>query len=149
MACDAGSKRGALVDAERARARLGRLEYLLERLDEVRAGGEADYLADERLQAATERWLQLAVQACIDIGASLVAERSTRPPADYAGVFMSLAAVGALPGGLAERLAAAARQRNLLVHAYLDLDPHEVFASLGRLDDLRQFAALADRLADE
>lgn len=138
-----------MVDAERTRARLGRLEYLLERLDEVRAGGEADYLRDERLQAATERWLQLAVQTCIDIGASLVAERSSHPPADYASVFTSLAVAGDLPSELADRLAAAARQRNLLVHAYLDVDPLEVLASLHRLDDLRAFAALADGLVDE
>jgi uncharacterized protein YutE (UPF0331/DUF86 family) len=35
----------------------------------------------------------------------------------------------------------AARQRNLLVHLYLEIDDGVVFDSLGRLDDLRQFAA--------
>lgn len=42
--------------------------------------------------------------------------------------------------GLAGRLAEAARQRNLLVHLYLDIDDRMVFEFLSHLDDLRQFA---------
>ncbi len=137
-----------MVDAERLGARLGRLEHLIERLEEVRAGGEGAYMADEALRAATERWLQLAEQIVIDIGAGLVSELSVPPPSDYGGIFKALAEAGALPPGLAERLGDAARQRNLLVHLYLDLDDRRVFASLVRLDDLREFAAVAQRVAE-
>ena len=91
---DDGLRRAALVDAERIDSRLDRLEHLIELLDEVRAGGLDAYLADERLRAMTERWLQLAIQTCIDIGAQLVSELAVEPPADYAGVFRSLAAAG-------------------------------------------------------
>lgn len=49
----------------------------------------------------------------------------------------------------AERLADAAGQRNLLVHAYLEIDDRAIFASLSRLDDLRSFARVAQRAADE
>jgi uncharacterized protein YutE (UPF0331/DUF86 family) len=41
---------------------------------------------------------------------------------------------------LAERLGRAAGQRNLLVHGYADIDDAQVWASLARLDDLRDFA---------
>ena len=51
-------RKASLVDAERIGVRLDRLEYLIERLEEVRAGGEGPYMADEALRAATERWLQ-------------------------------------------------------------------------------------------
>lgn len=138
-----------MVDADSVGERLNRLEHLIERLDEVRARGERAYLEDERLRAMCERWLQLALQACIDIGAQLVSELSARPPADYAGIFPALAEAGVVPPDLGERLAAAARQRNLLVHLYMDIDDRAVFASLSRLDDLRAFAAIAQRLADE
>lgn len=137
-----------MVDAERVGERLDRLEHLLERLEEVHACGEDAYLADEHLRAMAERWLQLAIQTCIDVGAQLVAEMAVAAPVDYAGVFGALADAQALPRELAVRLAAAARQRNILVHAYLDIDDREVFASLERLDDLRAFAAAAQRLAD-
>jgi uncharacterized protein YutE (UPF0331/DUF86 family) len=137
-----------LVDVERIGSRLDRLEHLIELLDEVRVGGEDAYLADERLRAMTERWLQLAIQTCIDIGAQLVSELSVEPPADYAGVFRSLAANGHIEKELGDVLAAAAGQRNVLVHMYLDIDDREVFAALERLDDLRRFAAAAQALAD-
>lgn len=41
-----------------------------------------------------------------------------------------------------------ARQRNLLIHAYLELDNRMIFESLDHLDDLRAFAAEVQRLAD-
>ncbi len=148
MGVDDASRRGGLVDGEQAGARLARLERLVEQLEEVRAEGEAAYLADERLRAMTERWLQLAIQACIDIGAQLVSELSADAPADYAGVFKALADAGALEVELADRLARAAGLRNVLVHLYLDLDDRQVFAALGRLGDLRAFARAAQRLAD-
>ncbi len=138
-----------MVDADRIGARLDRLERLLERLAAVHARGEEAYLTDDGVRAATERWLQLAIQACIDIGAQLVSELSVDPPSDYGGVFRALAAAGHLDQDLAEKLARAAGLRNLLVHMYLDLDDREVFASLARLDDLRAFALAAQQLADE
>jgi uncharacterized protein YutE (UPF0331/DUF86 family) len=137
-----------LVDVERIGSRLDRLEHLIELLDEVRAGGEEADVTDERLRAMTERWPQLAIQTCIDLGAQLVSELSVEPPADYAGVFRSLAQGGYFEPDLGEALAAAAGQRNVLVHMYLDSDDHEVFAALGRLDDLRRFAAVTQKLAD-
>ncbi len=137
-----------MVDGERLGARLDQLDHLLERLEGVRGEGLETYLGDEGLRAKAERWLQLAIQICIDVGAQLSMETSAPPASDYAGVFRALAEGGVLDHDAAERLAAAARQRNLLVHAYLDIDDYEIFASLGRLDDLRDFAAVAQRLAD-
>ena len=138
-----------MVDEQRVAERLRRLEQLLERLEEVRAAGEVSYLRDERTRAMTERWLQLAIHICIDVGAQLAAEVSVAPPKDYAGVFLALADARAIPDELGERLAKAAKQRNLLVHAYVDLDDRRVFASLAQLDDLRVFAATVQRIADD
>jgi uncharacterized protein YutE (UPF0331/DUF86 family) len=138
-----------LVDAESQLERLARLERLIDQLERVRAAGLAPYLADEDLRMMSERRLELAIQICIDIGAHLVSELSTPPPSDYAGIFKSLADAGHLDRDLGTRLAAAARQRNLLIHLYLDIDNTKVFASLGHLDDLRAFAAVVQQVVDE
>jgi uncharacterized protein YutE (UPF0331/DUF86 family) len=138
-----------LVDAESQLDRLQRLERLIDQLERVRAAGEAAYLADEDLRMMSERRLELAIQICIDIGAHLVSELSTPTPSDYAGIFKSLADAGHLDGDLGTRLAGAARQRNLLIHLYLEIDDRKVFASLGRLDDLRAFAAVVQQLVAE
>jgi uncharacterized protein YutE (UPF0331/DUF86 family) len=137
-----------LVDPERAAARLERLRDLIDRLERVRAGGEEAYLASAETRAMTERWLELAVQICIDLGTQLVMESSARAPDSYAGVFRSMVEADLLPSDLADRLSEAAKQRNLLVHLYMDVDDRKVFESLASLDDLRQFAALVDDLND-
>jgi uncharacterized protein YutE (UPF0331/DUF86 family) len=138
-----------LLDAESIRLRLGRLEWLLEQLERNRARGRSAYRADANLRGATERYLQLAEQICIDVGAQLVSELSARPPTDYADIFRSLAAGGHLGRALSDRLIAAAKQRNLLVHLYLEVDDEEVWESLDHLDDLRAFAEFVQRLLDE
>jgi uncharacterized protein YutE (UPF0331/DUF86 family) len=138
-----------LVDAERAEARIERLEETIERLEEVRAQGEDAYLSDPKLQAMAERWLQTAIQACIDLGTQVVAEQSAPPPSNYADVFRILGEKGIVSTELAHRLGDAARQRNLLVHLYMEIDNRAVFASLAYLDDLRQFAAAVERLVDK
>jgi uncharacterized protein YutE (UPF0331/DUF86 family) len=57
-----------------------------------------------------------------------------------------MAEAGLITKELADRLGAAARQRNLLAHLYMEIDDRMVFASLGSLDDLRLFAKV---VADE
>lgn len=138
-----------MVDGEAQLARLQQLERLIEPLEQVLLGGEAAYLANEDLRMMSERRLELAIQICIDIGAHLVSELSTPPPSDYAGIFRALADAGQLDPDLAARLSAAARQRNLLIHLYLEIDDSKVFASLRQLDDLRAFAAVVTRLVNE
>jgi uncharacterized protein YutE (UPF0331/DUF86 family) len=130
-----------MVDADRVEARLERLEELIERLEDVREKGEDAYLDDAELRAMTERWLEIAIQVCIDLGTQIVMEQSAPAPSNYADIFRILGEKGHLSKDLANRLANAARQRNLLVHLYMEVDDRAVFASLAFLDDLRQFAA--------
>lgn len=97
---------------------------------------------------AAERQLELAVQICVDIGTQMVMERSVRAPESYADVFKVMAEAGLLPAELSVRLGAAAKQRNLLVHLYLEINDRAVFSSLESLDDLRQFGEIVGRETD-
>ncbi len=137
-----------MVDPESVISRLARLAQLLEQLERARTRGADAYLADDDLQAATERRLQLAEQICIDVGAHLLSERNARPASDYADIFTSLAEAGELDRGLASRMVQAARQRNVLVHSYLEVDAQKILESLDHLDDLRSFAAAVQRVLD-
>jgi uncharacterized protein YutE (UPF0331/DUF86 family) len=137
-----------LVDAERAGARLRWLEKLIENLEAIRLEGEGTYLVEEQLRMRAERQLELGIQICIDIGTQLVMERSVRAPESHADVFRSMAEANLLPADLASRLSAAAKQRNVLVHLYMEIDDRKVFASLESLDDLRRFAEIVGREVD-
>lgn len=140
-----GSMRVALVDIESVSSRLDHLGGLLEELDSIRAAGHEAYAADRRTRLAAQHGLQLAIQACIDISAHVISELGLRTPDDYRGVFESLCAAGLDPQ-LAQRLAAAAGMRNILVHGYLDVDDEAVWSALGELDDLRQFATTVQQI---
>jgi uncharacterized protein YutE (UPF0331/DUF86 family) len=136
-----------LVDAEQVEDRLERLEALLEELEGVRSAGEEAYLADAKQRLATERLLQLSIQICIDLAAQVVSEQSAAPPSSYSDVFKILGDKGVVSADLAKRLGDAARQRNLLVHLYMEIDDKAVYASLAFLDDLREFAEIVESLA--
>jgi uncharacterized protein YutE (UPF0331/DUF86 family) len=126
---------------------LEHLGELLTELDAIRDGGRDAYMAEWRTRLAAEHALQLAIQTCIDVGAHVVSELGLKAPADYRGVFESLCPAG-LDASLAERLAAAAGMRNILVHGYLDVDDEAVWNALAGLSDLRDFAATVQRIVD-
>lgn len=136
-----------MVDPEILYYRLGRLDNWLRQLDRIVEEGKEAYLEDPVTRPASERYLQLALNTCIDIGTHVIAERGFAPPTDYAAVFTTLKGAG-LDGELAERLKAAASMRTALVH-YVDVDPEQVWSALMRLDDLRAFAAWVEELARE
>ena len=136
-----------MVDAESISSRLERLDELIGELDAIRATGHDHYMAQWRTRLAAEHALQLAIQACIDVSAHVVSELGLKAPADYRGVFESLQAAGLDPE-LAERLAAAAGMRNILVHGYLDVDDEAVWNALARLGDLRELAAAVQGMVD-
>lgn len=136
-----------MVDAESVFAKLGRLDSLLGVLDRARERGRGAVLADAHLQLEVERALQVSIQICIDIGAHFVSELGLRPATDYQGVFASLAQAGVVDTQLAERLGDAAGLRNLLVRDYGEVDHARIWDSLGDLEDLRAFAAIAERQA--
>lgn len=133
-----------MVDPRAVRLRLREVDRRLGRLRRIREAGRAAFLGDPEVQAAAERHLQVAIQGAIDVGAHLVAEASSETPADYAAVFAALARMGVIDAELAERLARAARLRNLLVHLYLQVDPERLWDALGELGDLEALAAAVE-----
>jgi uncharacterized protein YutE (UPF0331/DUF86 family) len=133
-----------LVDVEVVGRRLREIGRRLGALRGIRSHGESAFLSDQALQAQAERYLQLALQCAIDIALHILADDTDRTPEDYGSAFRELTVVGVLGHDLADRLRLAAGLRNILVHAYLDVDPARVWAHLSRLDDLEDFAHAVD-----
>ncbi|MGI8750376.1 MAG: type VII toxin-antitoxin system HepT family RNase toxin [Thermoleophilaceae bacterium] len=140
---------GRLVDADSVFSKLGRLDSLLTVLADVRARGERAVVSDVHVQLEAERGLQVSIQICIDLGAHLISELGLKPPEDYRSVFASLAQAGVIEPDLAEQLTDAAGLRNLLVHDYGEIDHQRLWATLGELDDLRDFAKAVEAIARE
>jgi uncharacterized protein YutE (UPF0331/DUF86 family) len=100
--------------------------------------------ADRMLAAAVERWLQVAIEACIDVAHHVIAGEGWTPPPTGKAAFETLAAHGRIDGALAHRLGSAVGLRNLLVHDYASIDLERIARVVAHdLDDLRDFARVA------
>ena len=92
------------------------------------------------LWQATQLVIDLAIAACLRL--------QLGTPTTYADAFQRLAAAGCVEASLAQRLARAAGFRNVVAHAYGDLDLARVFEAASRGPaNLRAFVgALATRV---
>jgi uncharacterized protein YutE (UPF0331/DUF86 family) len=124
-----------------------RILVLRESLAELKRPDASDPQAlarDSLLRAAVERWLQVAIEACIDIAEHVIAYEGWTPPESARAAFLTLARHGRIPLELVERLGQAAGLRNVLVHGYVSVDLHRLAATIAHdLDDLRAFGGAA------
>ena len=111
--------------------------------------------AAEELRPATDAsdavvlHLWQAVQVVIDLALTACLRLNLGTPTTYADAFRRLAAAGVIDPALAERLSRAAGFRNVIAHAYDQLDMARVFrvAREGPTDLEAFLAALRDRLS--
>jgi uncharacterized protein YutE (UPF0331/DUF86 family) len=133
------------VLAERAMTVRRHLSRVAERLPPT-----ADLLrsaTDESDAVVLHLWQ--AVQVVIDLALATCLRLDLGTPTTYADAFRRLAAGGVIDPALAERLGRAAGFRNVVAHAYDQLDMVRVFhaARQGPADLEAFLAALRDRLA--
>ena len=102
--------------------------------------------ADRKLQARTLFALQMAVQSCLEMAGHLVAELGLPRPEENAELFSALAAAGYVDAGLAAKMRAMTRFRNLIVHLYWTVDFDRVFAILQ--SDLPDFARFEKKVVE-
>lgn len=103
-----------------------------------------EFLTDITLRGASERYLQVAIESCLNIGGRILAVQQTNPeitaPENYADIFIKLGKLGVLPQSFALKLVNMAKFRNKLVHGYWELVPEKVYDILQEnLNDLAEF----------
>jgi len=101
-----------------------------------------DLRNDVGLAWAVQHGLQVSIQCVIDVCQLLVAGLALGPPASSVEAMDLLRDAGVFPAPFAQTLGRMARFRNVLVHAYAQVDLKRVHESLmGQLDDFGRFAA--------
>lgn len=130
-----------MVNPDAVARRLLILNECLSELARPDAAIPQQLAANSMLRAAVERWLQTAIEACIDIASHVIASEGWAPPASGGEAFLALANHSRLKLDLAQRLGNAAGLRNLLVHDYVAIDLVQLAHVVERdLQDLREFA---------
>jgi len=99
---------------------------------------EESFLKDPFLSGSGERYLQVAIQAALDICNHIVADLGLEAPSEYRQVPEILANHKLLPKRLSERMASMMGLRNILVHEYLKVDRRLVYRIIR--NDLGDFA---------
>ncbi len=125
-----------MVDPVRIEERLRLLEQYQRILGEVARKPEDETAKDPLAVGAVKYYLQVSIEACLDIAHHVISSRRLRPPTDYADSFTVLCEAGILPEDFTGRLREMARFRNRMVHLY------------GEVDDRMVFRILRDNLAD-
>lgn len=128
-----------MVEATTVRKLLDTIELRLGRLRELSRCSLDEYVRDTSLQDRVERNFEVCIQACIDLGAHILADFPKAQPDTYADVFRLLADENIITPDLSANLQRMAGFRNLLVHGYADLIAATVYANLGRLTDIQTY----------
>ena len=123
---------------------LQRLNKYLLHLKDIRNVERDKFINDRLLIASTERFFQLAIESCLNIGNKILSiEQLSKPakvPETYADVFQELGSIGIIDKNFALQLVKMAKFRNRLVHIYWDINPEELYNYLqNNLNDFKRF----------
>ena len=137
-----------MVDRHVVHARIAKIREYVALLRRIRGmADERRFVSDPLIYGNAERYLQLAIQAVMDISHHIVADLNVNLPADSTDLFALLAAHKVLPAGLSRRLVSMAGFRNILVHEYLQIDRRRVYRVLkDEMGDFEKFIKAVSQL---
>ena len=129
---------------ERIKEHLKYLNKYRLQLADIQKRSQKDFEKDSILQGATERFLQLAIESCLNIGNRLLSLQQFEQPIDtpetYADIFIQLKKIGVIDSLFCDRLVKMAKFRNRLVHLYWEIDKNRLYEILQEnLEDFRTF----------
>ena len=128
------------TDPSVIRDRLHRLDECLAILKSLAAKPLDELVQDRILLGSAERYLHVAIEACLDIANHIVAAENLRSPQDYADIFKALTEANILPVEFLPVAQRMARFRNRLVHLYWDIDAETIYEILQtNLEEFERF----------
>ena len=106
------------------------MRRLLDELDRLGPVDTERFTREFRTQLVVERIVSQLVDLAAAVNAHVLAVETGTSPTDLRRSFVAAADTGLIEHDLAERLAPSAGLRNILVHAYLDLDVERLVAAV-------------------
>ncbi|MBM4136958.1 MAG: DUF86 domain-containing protein [Nitrospira sp.] len=114
----------------------------IERLKKFREISFNEFSENLDIKDIVERNLQIAIEACIDIGKVIISDMNLREPTDNKGVFKVLAENGIIIQKSLDFLMPMAGTRNVLVHGYDKIDETVIFGILKKhMEDFYKYLA--------
>jgi uncharacterized protein YutE (UPF0331/DUF86 family) len=133
-----------MIDRAEVERRIVFVQRYAHKLEEMARLSTERFVADEHWPASAERYLQVACEACVEIGLLVISGLNLRRPVEYEEMAEILTSAGFVAheyGGLIERII---KVRDLLIHGYSSIEPHALHQQLTpRVQDLQFFASQA------
>jgi uncharacterized protein YutE (UPF0331/DUF86 family) len=121
------------------------LEEYSRDLDEIKSKyGLEDFNNNKIIRRYTERTLQVAIEACLDLANHIISYAGFREPSDNKDCFQVLLENEIISVELADRLKKMAQFRNVVVHDYIRINPEIVYAIVQ--NNIRDIAAFAQSI---
>lgn len=103
-----------------------------------------DFEKNDISRGAAERYLQLAIESCLNIGNRIISlhqfDHPVNTPETYADIFVELHRLGFIDDDFSGRLINMAKFRNRLVHLYWELETETVYKIIqDNVDDFKLF----------
>ena len=111
-----------MVDSNVVLARVTKIRECVAALRRYAWLDEESFMGNPEVSGNAERQLQVAIQAVIDIGNHVLADRDLGTAKDYKDIFHILSKDRIVSKSLGSRLASMTGLRNVLVHDYLEVD---------------------------
>lgn len=118
------------------------LEEYIRDLDEIKSKHTlVDFKNNKFIRRYTERTLQIAIEACLDLASHIISYAGFREPLDNKDCFQVLLENGIISADLADKLKRMAQFRNVVVHDYIRINPEIVYAIVQKnIPDIVAFA---------
>lgn len=129
------------VDKLTIKNKLEKLEEIINILDKLKKTPKEDFLVDFRINGATMHFLVIGIEIIVDIGNHLVSAVFLKPEKTYKDVILALGKNKIVPEDFAKENSKMTDFRNLIIHAYAEVDLKQVYQNLQKAPDIfRKFA---------
>lgn len=129
-----------MISSEVVNAMIDIIDEDIRLIEELRGQGFEPFSNSFRDIQAAKHSLQEAVEACLDIGSHIIAEKGFRRPEDYRDIYKVLEEEGIIDSALSSKLQEMAQFRNLLVHRYGKIDTKRLFVIMSEdVGDIQEF----------
>ena len=125
------------MDTEKITNKLMQIDEFLELLNQIGSTKEDQFVDDKILIGSAKYYLQVSIEACLDVANHIIASERLRAPKDYADSFSVLNETGFISTELCRKLRQMAKFRNRLVHLYSEIDNNYIYGFIR--NDLNDF----------
>jgi uncharacterized protein YutE (UPF0331/DUF86 family) len=132
-----------MINREVINAMIDLIDENIRLIEELKSQSFESFSNNFRDIQAAKHSLQEAIEACLDIGSHIVAEKGFRRPEDYKDIYKVLEEEEVIDHVLSAKLQEMAQFRNLLVHRYGKIDTRRIFIIMSEdINDVKGFVKM-------